>query len=100
MTNEKTPDSAASALSAGLGVWLPIETAPKDGTHVLIKPKKYGYMNGNQQSPPCVAHWFVDPDLGGYWVISVSNIDIPGFWMPLPEAPNVKVSGLPQPDGD
>lgn len=74
--------------------WLPIETAPKDGTHII------GY------EPPCMKRggvigvfWlkpykrkFLDMgevNMGGQWRYSVHDqvVAEPTHWMPLPEVP-------------
>jgi hypothetical protein len=62
--------------------WQPIETAPKDGTHILA------WRNNN---PPTVVHWFDDPEAPGFYT-SVNEIAPnypfnPTHWMPLPEPP-------------
>lgn len=67
--------------------WQPIETAPKDGTRILI-------FNGNTLS----AYWykFVSKQ-GGSWQLTeaggyAGDGDLssePTHWMPLPEAPTV-----------
>ena len=57
--------------------WQPIETAPKDGTRVLV------HEPGME---PEIAHWS-----GGVWWIGQSDdFQFPGgitHWMPLPEPP-------------
>lgn len=59
-------------------VWQPIETAPKDGTHVLV------FILAKYPPEVTVAHWFN----GGWWP-SVCRNDyetaLPvSHWMPLP----------------
>jgi len=70
--------------------WQPIETAPKDGTEVLL------YL-GNPWSKTEKARWYApwsnwqvgaipsDPVREEYFGIGKS---VPTHWMPLPEAPN------------
>lgn len=65
--------------------WQLIETAPKDGTHVLV------FMYGDMTT----AYWD-----GETWELSIasdgpveSNEVNPTHWMPLPTPPNVKVRG-------
>jgi hypothetical protein len=53
--------------------WQPIETAPKDGTWILV-------LGGLR--PPLAVHWLV-----GDWVDSYGCTYSPQHWMPLPEAP-------------
>ena len=75
------------ASSAGLMAWLPIETAPKDGTKLLV-------FDGGKIT---TAYWD-----GDSWELVVpsegyrdSDTVYAKFWMPLPEAPNVEVTGSP-----
>lgn len=66
--------------------WQPIETAPKDGTAVLVYQKIDG------------AHWLITPAYfaGGHWLIVCfhdGNVEYeiaPSLWqpIPLPPAPN------------
>jgi len=59
--------------------WQPIETAPKDGTHIIVMP--YFYVEDLQVS------WFIlDEDRWANWNWSVE----PTHWMPLPEPPSAK----------
>lgn len=73
--------------------WQPIESAPKDGTHVLV------YM----EETIIEAWWddmsYGDPDLAGYGAWECPSLsshgcgccssynDAPTHWMPLPEKP-------------
>ena len=82
--------------------WQPIETAPKDATKVLIVN-----ADGEMDVAGYVEQWderteFVrkakDGDVYrtvrdecGYW--DTDKAYCPTHWMPLPEAPNAKVSG-------
>lgn len=65
-----------------MGDWQPIETAPKDGTHVLA------YVPWAVQ--PKVLFWGVYCDA---WVCPASELGpdpegwVPTHWLPLPEAP-------------
>lgn len=63
--------------------WQPIETAPKDGTHIIIASAS--------NTPPTTVHWF-----DGGWHLSV-NMDgdhseyvwgRPTHWMPAPDFPS------------
>ena len=61
--------------------WQPIDTAPKDGTHILAyQPGPFDCCT--------VIHWY-----GGAWsVVVVSYYDVewaPTHWMPLPPPPVV-----------
>lgn len=61
-------------------LWGPIEYAPRDGTHVLVK------FEGTS-SPPTVAHWSNDPE-GPGWYLSVQQQAGPAIhpthWQRLP----------------
>ena len=78
--------------------WQPIETAPKDGTHILVYGPSAGY---DEDAPPLgfsVAHWYDDGvnELGWRGIVAGDNIDSysdldedtqPTHWQPLPEPP-------------
>ena len=59
------------------GVWYPIETAPKDGTEILVwfdEAKRHFIL------------WWFDGDwrfIGG----TITPVIPPSLWMPLPEPP-------------
>lgn len=68
--------------------WQPIETAPKDGTPILIwypRPRKAGRVN-NVWGTTRIARWRVN-----YWLLDAPAVykqdaDIQ-YWMSLPEPP-------------
>ncbi len=72
------------ALALPVDGWRPIETAPKDGTHILVQILSEGY-GGTMQA---VVYW--KPDGGGKWPWKVVpdgdrwNIDCVKSWQPLP----------------
>ena len=93
MTTTKTPQGAneatigAVASTAGLGAWLPIETAPKDGTGIIVC--------GDTGNVWCNVKWEKRPRAGERWehfALGALRFN-PTHWMPIPKAPNVKVSG-------
>jgi hypothetical protein len=64
--------------------WQPIETAPKDGTEVLI------FQRIKDQGEKDLLHLAVASWEGSYWD---DRIDMPPWpkpthWMPLPDPPN------------
>lgn len=63
--------------------WKPIETAPKDGTFVLLWEKHAGLFVGNFR--PGWASWLSMP--GAY-------CRQPTHWHPLPAAPEAKEQGV------
>lgn len=64
--------------------WLPIETAPKDGTHILLAGKDF-VMSGQFDSDPGL--WFDSRGMGYEWEVWGSGELNPTHWMPLPECP-------------
>ena len=82
MSAAKSESSAEGAtLSAGLGAWQPIETAPKDGSLVIL--------GGGELQRPIFAWWtsrnyWAGDMRGPYEAISYA----PAYWMPAPIAPN------------
>jgi hypothetical protein len=62
--------------------WQPIETAPKDGTHILAH-------DGNTYFPPAVIHWHVDGWYFSNCPIDGNNEYDPASRMPLPTTPQV-----------
>lgn len=80
-----------SASTAGLGAWLPIETAPKDGTPILgfkfgIMPTVLFWLPRSENKTEKTEWWF---DPLNPWA------DIKGitYWIPIPKAPNVQGQG-------
>ena len=73
--------------------WQLIETAPKDGTTVLVWFKPHGAMSVrwvNRDGDPDskYAHWHVDDHKYGPHAVRGYMLDDATHWMPLPEAPN------------
>lgn len=77
--------------------WRPIESAPKDGTHILVGtfPTRPGDVT------IATAHWFDSRDFGAKsgkaeWALSVNfdgehsnhGVAAPTHWLPLPPAPD------------
>jgi hypothetical protein len=78
------------------GAWQPIETAPKDGTPVLV-----ARVGGNWSDEwPEIASWMKDGYGPGYWTNGAHDgygdaeppLE-PTHWMPLPAMPNVQAKG-------
>ncbi len=59
--------------------WQPIETAPKDGTHILGWCKRYGAIE---------VWWFQDMHYYAGWMDSGDSEPEPSHWMPLPTLPS------------
>ena len=63
--------------------WMPIETAPKDGTRVI------GYFPTEGYDLPVVMQCLFDDGAWQFDVYEAPDRDAsPSHWMPLPEAPN------------
>lgn len=88
----KFPSPDASAMRKALEDWQPIETAPRDGTHILIA---FGgdvvasacYTANDDETHP----WkFVDQQGKGLPIFNGARDDKygPTHWMPLPSAPH------------
>lgn len=96
MTNETMP--AAVRSNGGLGGWRPIETAPKDGSTVLV------WFSDLYNGTADLARWDNDQYARKprpYWTGNRERIlgtvayrqGKPTHWMPLPEPPNAEVTG-------
>ncbi len=66
-------------------MWLPIETAPKDGTVLLLWEGIDAFAVIGHR----FGHWQEDTYYrqGGYWSNGVGRVVIATHWMPLPEPP-------------
>ena len=100
-TKENTPSCAASELNDGLGAWLPIETAPK-GYPSLEEPSEWFLAYGSKYTGPKGGEIAVIRRVFGHgfgpWECTGDayyRADFFSHWMPLPEAPNAKVTGVP-----
>jgi hypothetical protein len=85
-----------SRSTAGLGAWLPIETAPKDGTKVMVAcpwlgvcgPANWNKNEYAKKPRPYWTHWGERT-----WGTLLIRGDQPTHWQPMPEAPNVELTG-------
>jgi hypothetical protein len=80
-----------SARGGVMGEWQWIETAPRDGSHILVYRLPVGFRFTNKTNPPTIAHWFDDPDEPGFYT-SVNELapEHPfdaTHWMPLSAPP-------------
>ena len=73
--------------------WQPIETAPKDGTKVLVWRPSIG--THYEEPKELIAHADVDVWVEGNWWRSRCNQQ-PTHWMPLPAPPTLAVSSKNQ----
>lgn len=77
--------------------WLPIETAPKDGTYILVGSRRGSWVakykpvftSGYRPSNPWASMMLNHDHIGEQW-------PNPTHWMPLPAAPTT--AELPQPE--
>ena len=74
-----------------VGKWMPIETAPKDGTTVLVSPPTWqvracstAHYNADRYAKKPRPFWERDDALR---LISISRDTPPTHWMPLPHPP-------------
>lgn len=71
------------ALQSGEGLWQPIETAPRDGTGVLVyAPYGGGFVTQS--------YYKEMPHNGHMWVVDCGEI-CPTHWMPLPQPPTAAI---------
>ena len=71
--------------------WQPIETAPKDGTWILLSGGNIDYGWDNGERPPAVVGQYVLFHRKGSWQFAwydggyYGEYENPTHWMPLPE---------------
>lgn len=92
------------------GTWYPIETAPKDGSKILLCSQRWISSSGKEHnsSPRIIIGYWREANQsivipvskerrsfhnkhGGYWTSHFKGLQplkgLPSFWMPLPEPP-------------
>jgi hypothetical protein len=83
-------EEARAALNeAGVSAWLPIASAPRDGTTILLRLSKSVSQGRYDPHPSRDAHpWeFIDRSNGASFVNHMVDSDIgPSHWMPMPGA--------------
>lgn len=71
--------------------WQPIETAPRDGSHILAYRLPIGIRFTNNTNPPTVVHWFDDPEQPGFYTSVNERAPEypfnPTHWKPLDAPP-------------
>ena len=75
---------AASQNASALSAWRPIETAPRDGTNILLSNLGFGLVD----ELPFTGYW--DASVNGFAMQHVGNLcgfAKPTHWMPLPTPP-------------
>lgn len=89
MTTE-TSSNPANGLGVAGAEWLPIESAPRDGTHFLACTGGYGEHWTFNQRPPVVVHYWSNPGEEGFYLstglVDGSYNDVPldlQWWKPL-----------------
>lgn len=89
------PESVRMELAALLNPWRQIETAPKDGTHILVLSAKGAHVSLWEE-------WLPPDGAGGFWGIQIGDGDNacdptwdhnvvslkPTHWLPLPAPPS------------
>jgi hypothetical protein len=88
-TPGQSPDLAgliAEALAAEREAWRPIETAPKDGTAVLL----FRQLDGSDGY--WLVGWWQEADAGWFWGSHklLREAMAPTHWMPLPTPPAIR----------
>lgn len=76
--------------------WQPIETAPKDGSLILLTPSRCWAVDVNADCE--VGYW--DDDFGGKWISMGSTAEDytgPTHWMPLSNPPALRPAEAPAP---
>lgn len=76
------------------GQWLPIATAPKDKTRILVYPAASG-PRGCRGQEVALVYWYQpgNPECPGFWVgTNDGKRARPTHWMPLPEPPTSLVA--------
>lgn len=67
--------------------WQPIETAPKDGTHILLS----GYNYNKKGNPRWVCEgWYEQSEFIGVNEYEISSCAFADKWKPLPQPPQKK----------
>lgn len=67
-----------------MSIWKRIDSAPRDGTKILVwRPKEEGHYEGRERS----AHVGLDIFIDGMWYASRTSQQ-PTHWMPLPLPPS------------
>lgn len=62
--------------------WKPIESAPRDGTNILLFATPYQMLVAKNKI--VVGYWS-----NGWWMDGPANLSHVTHWMPLPTAPTV-----------
>lgn len=86
--SQATPSAAVPASSpagADSSRWQPIETAPRDGTQILVGVWVAGYFKGSESRWSC---WTIGQHGSGDFGCDGEWGDEPTHWMPLPPPPD------------
>lgn len=87
--------AAALAEARAVPQWLPIESAPKDGTEILAYEKECVFITSWDDSPDGCINYHKGFYSGrkGFGSKGAPLLDYPTHWQPLPAAPNPPIAG-------
>lgn len=84
--------------------WQPIETAPKDGSVILVYRDDQGVFTAHYVEEDAHLSNAMNPPEGDYYWFSTGGDDLtnemPTHWMPLPPAPNTAAPTQPASKAD
>lgn len=69
--------------------WQPIETAPKDGSEIILGGQGWvsaGFWSDGEECKRAEAGWFFEDDRASLLIARNAN---PTHWMPLPPSPTL-----------
>lgn len=92
-------DTQAAEVDRLFSAWQPIETAPKDGTHILLfyqgnfysgwyeKSEEFTFVDKQGKKHTNYSYWHIDSPDNNCWYDIEDEVPEYCYWMPLPNPP-------------
>lgn len=92
-------DTQAAEVDRLFSAWQPIETAPKDGTHILLfyqgnvysswyeKSEEFTFVDKQGKKHTNYSYWHIDSLDNNCWYDIEDEVPESCYWMPLPNPP-------------